>query len=99
MLLGLDGRCRHGGRVNEGNDWLGNGGAQDRLGVVDEHDVCGYWGDEIWLFADGLAKGQGVAVLEGDRDIGYHRARHDIFPSTEVRAMMGMQVDDVDLCM
>jgi hypothetical protein len=69
---------------------LGNRWAQDGLGVIDENDVGGYGGNEIWPFTNGLGKGEGVAILEGDRDIGDNRTRDDIIPSQGVSSTMGM---------
>jgi hypothetical protein len=76
---------------------MGRRRAQDGLGVIDEHDVGGYGRNEVWLFANGLAKSEGVAILEGNRDIGDNRTRDDIIPSEEVSSMMGVQIDDVNL--
>jgi hypothetical protein len=36
--------------------------------------------------------------MEGDRDIGDHRAMDNLIPSKKVSSAMGMQVEDVDLC-
>lgn len=95
--LALDWGSRTGWGVNERDNRRGDRGCWDGLRVVNEHHVGGYRGNRIGFFADGFAKSEGIAVLEDDRDIGENWTRDDFVPSEQVRAMMGVKVDDVNV--
>lgn len=76
-------------------DGLGHFGTVGRF--KQEFDSDYYRSNEIGVLANGLAKGNEIAVCEWGRDLGSEGYRNSVADLEQVGAVMGGQIDEIDL--